>query len=104
MRLDGLLRGACHRARIRATRWLAMWVSWLFENCIGKTPSRVPDAVQRVTLRRRAGTHALDPGLAVHHDARASRGAESGARDSTFSETTPARRRLAGRRVADAGR
>jgi hypothetical protein len=22
--LDGLLRGACHRARIRATRWLAM--------------------------------------------------------------------------------
>jgi hypothetical protein len=32
----GLLRGACHRARIRATRWLAMTVSkflaWLFEN------------------------------------------------------------------------
>jgi hypothetical protein len=24
--LDGLLRGACHRARIRATRWLAMTV------------------------------------------------------------------------------
>src|SRR4030095_5378182 len=23
---DGLLRGACHRARIRATRWLAMTV------------------------------------------------------------------------------
>jgi hypothetical protein len=23
-RLSGLLRGACHRARIRATRWLAM--------------------------------------------------------------------------------
>src|SRR3982074_1356233 len=23
-RQDGLLRGACHRARIRATRWLAM--------------------------------------------------------------------------------
>jgi hypothetical protein len=23
-RLRGLLRGACHRARIRATRWLAM--------------------------------------------------------------------------------
>src|SRR5260370_26101820 len=22
--IDGLLRGACHRARIRATRWLAM--------------------------------------------------------------------------------
>src|SRR5258708_32030662 len=25
-RRDGLLRGACHRARIRATRWLAMTV------------------------------------------------------------------------------
>src|SRR5450759_1317181 len=24
LRLYGLLRGACHRARIRATRWLAM--------------------------------------------------------------------------------
>jgi hypothetical protein len=24
VRLDGLLRGACHRARIRATRWPAM--------------------------------------------------------------------------------
>src|SRR5665213_1620170 len=23
---DGLLRGACHRARVRATRWLAMTV------------------------------------------------------------------------------
>jgi hypothetical protein len=28
-RRDGLLRGACHRARIRATRWLAMAVSEL---------------------------------------------------------------------------
>jgi hypothetical protein len=26
-RRDGLLRGACHRARVRATRWLAMTVS-----------------------------------------------------------------------------
>ena len=26
-RRDGLLRGACHRARIRATRWLAMTAS-----------------------------------------------------------------------------
>jgi len=26
-RRDGLLRGACHRARLRATRWLAMTVS-----------------------------------------------------------------------------
>jgi hypothetical protein len=37
LRLDGLLRGACHRARIRATRWLAMTASWLFE--ILPTPS-----------------------------------------------------------------
>jgi hypothetical protein len=27
----GLLRGACHRARIRATRWLAMTLMALFE-------------------------------------------------------------------------
>jgi hypothetical protein len=26
---DELLRGACHRARIRATRWLAMTISQL---------------------------------------------------------------------------
>src|SRR6185312_5320714 len=24
----GLLRGTCHRARVRATRWLAMTISW----------------------------------------------------------------------------
>ena len=29
-RRNGLLRGACHRARIRATRWLAM-TEWLFD-------------------------------------------------------------------------
>jgi hypothetical protein len=28
----GLLRGACHRARIRATRWLAMTG---YESCLG---------------------------------------------------------------------
>src|SRR5437899_8660038 len=27
---DGLLRGACHRARIRATRWLAMTLLWFW--------------------------------------------------------------------------
>jgi hypothetical protein len=42
---------------------------------------RVPDAVQRVTLRRRAGTHKLGPGVASHHDASASRCAASGARE-----------------------
>jgi hypothetical protein len=31
---DGLLRGACHRARVRATRWLAMTIVLLFENRI----------------------------------------------------------------------
>ncbi|MFL6826397.1 MAG: hypothetical protein ACJ8E2_08030 [Bradyrhizobium sp.] len=38
--LRGLLRGACHRARIRATRWLGMTVMesqpWLFEIRIGE--------------------------------------------------------------------
>src|SRR4029079_19797632 len=29
LRIDGLLRGACHRARIRATRWLAMTLLYL---------------------------------------------------------------------------
>src|SRR6267154_2189291 len=32
LRRDGLLRGACHRARIRATRWLAMTAQHL--NCL----------------------------------------------------------------------
>jgi hypothetical protein len=32
MRRDGLLRGACHRARIRATRWLAMTAAPLTQN------------------------------------------------------------------------
>src|SRR5438270_10360083 len=27
---DGLLRGACHRAHIRATRWLAMTLLWFW--------------------------------------------------------------------------
>src|SRR5260370_7197816 len=41
---DGLLRGACHRARIRATRWLAMTVVstpislLLFRPLIGDAP------------------------------------------------------------------
>jgi hypothetical protein len=34
-RKNGLLRrGACHRARIRATRWLLAMTAWLFENRI----------------------------------------------------------------------
>jgi hypothetical protein len=31
---DGSLRGACHRARIRATRWLAMTVSELLVSVV----------------------------------------------------------------------
>jgi hypothetical protein len=44
-RRHGLLRGACHRARIRATRWLAMTVSKpLFFFQAGKSPSPKPGA------------------------------------------------------------
>src|SRR4030088_1552640 len=36
---DGLLRGACHRARIRATRWLAMTgLQTVFGSLMGWTP------------------------------------------------------------------
>jgi hypothetical protein len=38
-RHDGLLRGACHRARVRATRWLAMTVSEFPCTRGGVTPS-----------------------------------------------------------------
>jgi hypothetical protein len=61
-----LLRGACHRARIRAARWLAMTISkhlapWLLENRIGLygKAMRAPDAAQRVAL---AAWCAADPG------------------------------------------
>jgi hypothetical protein len=43
VRLDGLLRGACHRARIHATRWLAMTVAvWLFDIVAKTTPEGRP--------------------------------------------------------------
>ena len=50
--------------------------------------SRVPDAMQRATLLRKAGTHEddeanarmMDPGSAAHHAAIAARCAASGAR------------------------
>ena len=41
----GLLRGACHRARVRATRWLAMtmWRQWARQNNpTGKSPKVCP--------------------------------------------------------------
>jgi hypothetical protein len=34
LRRDGLLRGACHRARIRATRWLAMTANYNDDHCV----------------------------------------------------------------------
>ena len=36
---SGLLRGACHRARIRATRWLAMTVSYYCETVCTTLPT-----------------------------------------------------------------
>src|SRR5882757_7621232 len=46
-RRDGLLRGACHRARIRATRWLAMTAE-----TVGLTPLHLQPAIQRRGRRR----------------------------------------------------
>jgi hypothetical protein len=43
----GLLRGACHRARIRATRWLALTVAatdWIVERNQADLPRPVPSA------------------------------------------------------------
>jgi hypothetical protein len=65
----GLLRGACHRARIRATRWLAMTLIGLFE--IRKTVARMEPTGRRKappvgairgqphSIRDRAGGRAL---------------------------------------------
>src|SRR5258705_11596037 len=52
---DGWLRGACHRARIRATRWLAMTVS----------NSNAPNAtlVRRKTIKQAVAAGALEVGL-----------------------------------------
>jgi hypothetical protein len=45
LRSDGLLRGACHRARVRATRWLAMTAAY--------SPLIIPASIRR-RLKRRA--------------------------------------------------
>jgi len=50
-RRDGLLRGACHRARIRATRWLAMTA--LGRTSCLKTESEIARRFRRFTLQRR---------------------------------------------------
>src|SRR5437763_168751 len=52
-RLRGLLRGACHRARIRATRWLAM------------TISLAPSALLRLLAAHLHLAEALGPALAI---------------------------------------
>jgi hypothetical protein len=54
-RQDGLLRGACHRARIRATRWLAMTLLWLFENVeVGVCAKRTFPCSAKPTRHHRA--------------------------------------------------
>src|SRR6266852_649067 len=40
---DGLLRGACHRARIRATRWLAM--TWNCRRYFTTSPRNAPESL-----------------------------------------------------------
>jgi hypothetical protein len=74
---NGLLRGACHRARIRATRWLAMTVwrlaFWLFEivkrtrPVPGNKPQKVvpdPLSIPGPQKGRRRDTFAGQQGLA----------------------------------------
>jgi hypothetical protein len=61
LRRHGLLRGACHRARIRATRWLAMTV--LSE--IAK-PWQGNDRWKRTIAPRKSGQEpAKTPGLKI---------------------------------------
>ena len=54
-RKNGLVRGACHRARIRATRWLAMtMLSNIAKSCVaGALPPRGPCACPRLDLNDR---------------------------------------------------
>jgi hypothetical protein len=61
---SGLLRGACHRARIRATRWLAMTV-WI--GCL-KFKFETQEAL---ILRRRASAVSKDGGTRGHGSRRA---------------------------------
>src|SRR6202012_4873261 len=50
-RQSGLLRGACHRARIRATRWLAMTMG-RWQSLKNKSPGRMAGARSVVRFRR----------------------------------------------------
>ena len=50
-RRDGLLRGACHRARIRATRWLAMTTKHTFAS----SPREAPEALFSSAAQRGRG-------------------------------------------------
>jgi hypothetical protein len=63
-RRDELFRGACHRARVRATRWLAMTVFRLLKcesadvrsvpNCWSSSPAKAGDPVRRGVSDRTA--------------------------------------------------
>jgi hypothetical protein len=51
LRPDGLLRGACHRARVRATRWLAMTKSVTLGSSAAKSGALVLRSVSRIARR-----------------------------------------------------
>jgi hypothetical protein len=49
-RRDGLLRGACHRARIRATRWLAMTLRERSASSLTPSPGRAKRQIRSARL------------------------------------------------------
>src|SRR5713101_573914 len=61
---DGLLRGACHRARIRATRWLAMTAKHSFT----PSPRYAPEALINLPPKEGVGNAGcpLHPRPRVH--------------------------------------
>src|SRR5438132_4172498 len=67
----GLLRGACHRARIRATRWLAMTIKLLRRGTDRRAagrPVQVADRYKRAEPRTDSRESDIDPvfGIADH--------------------------------------
>src|SRR4030081_630049 len=63
-RRDGLLRGACHRARIRATRWLAMTTKHTFAS----SPRHAPEPLKNLPPKEGVGNAGcpLHPRPRVH--------------------------------------
>src|SRR5260370_28891610 len=61
---DGLLRGACHRARIRATRWLAMTSKRTF----AASPRDAPESLMNLPPKEGVGNAGcpLHPRPRVH--------------------------------------